>query len=129
MRSTKSHFRSQVMSTAVGLVATLAGSSTLCAQAGSAVAGFTSAQANQGKVAYARNCASCHGQNLDDGPFGPPLKGAAFLQKFGGKSAAGLFTVVSTKMPPDSPGSLGAPAYAELLAFLLESNAARPGAQ
>src|SRR5262245_46936799 len=36
---------------------------------------FTDAQATQGKAAFDRNCVSCHGPNLDDGEFAPPLKG------------------------------------------------------
>jgi mono/diheme cytochrome c family protein len=39
---------------------------------------FTDAQATQGKAVYDRNCLSCHGANLDDGEFGPPLKGVEF---------------------------------------------------
>ncbi len=67
---------------------------------------FTSAQAVAGKTAYERNCASCHGANVDDGNSAPPLRGAAFLGKYGGKPAADLFTYVSTKMPPGNPGSI-----------------------
>lgn len=86
---------------------------------------YTAAQAEQGKAAFAQNCASCHGANLDDGPFAPPLKGGAFMQKFGGKSADGLFTVLNT-MPPASPGTLGAATYAQILAYLLQSNTIPP---
>src|SRR5690242_8462050 len=59
---------------------------------------FTSAQAVAGKAAYQRNCASCHGANVDDGT-APPLRGTAFLSKYAGKPAADLFAYVSTKMP------------------------------
>jgi mono/diheme cytochrome c family protein len=48
---------------------------------------FTTAQAAQGKTAYTQNCESCHGANLDDGQFGPPLKGSAFNRQWGGKPA------------------------------------------
>ena len=43
------------------------------------------AQAALGQAAYRASCASCHGANLDDGAFGPPLKGVPFIQKYGGK--------------------------------------------
>ena len=39
---------------------------------GLATPSFTDAQTTQGKTAFDRNCASCHGANLDDGEFGPP---------------------------------------------------------
>lgn len=90
---------------------------------------YTVAQAAAGRAAYARACAGCHGQNLDDGTFGPALKGASFLSKYGGQGGAGLFSVISTKMPPDNPGSLELSAYTEILAFVLQSNGVPPGTQ
>lgn len=87
-----------------------------------APATFTVAQAAQGKTAYAQNCASCHGVNLDDGEFGPPLKGSAFRQRWGGKTTDTLFSYMSTKMPPASPGTLGRDVYAGILAAMLDSN-------
>ena len=83
---------------------------------------FTSAQAAAGKAAYAHNCASCHGDNVDDGEFAPPLRGAAFIGKYAGKPAADLFTYVSTKMPPANPGSAGGAVYAQIIAFILQQN-------
>src|SRR6202142_2548920 len=88
---------------------------------------FTSAQALAGKEAYKRNCASCHGPNVDDGNSAPPLRGAAFLAKYAGKSAADLFTYVSTKMPPGNPGSPGPGSldraeYARIIAYVLQQN-------
>ena len=35
---------------------------------------YTAEQADAGFAAYAQHCASCHGENLDDGPFSPPLR-------------------------------------------------------
>ncbi len=83
---------------------------------------FTSAQAVAGRAAYDRNCASCHGANVDDGNSAPPLRGAAFLSKYGGKPAADLFTYVSTKMPPGNPGSLGGAEYARIIAYVLQQS-------
>ena len=82
---------------------------------------FTSAQAVAGKAAYERNCAGCHGPNVDDGS-APPLRGAAFLGKYGGKPAADLFTFVSTKMPPGNPGSISPTDCAEIIAWVLQQN-------
>src|ERR1700691_5560748 len=74
---------------------------------------FTSAQAVAGKAAYGRNCASCHGANVDDGSSAPSLRGLAFLGKYAGKPAADLFTYVSTKMPPGNPTSISGAEYAQ----------------
>lgn len=83
---------------------------------------FTVAQAAVGKDAYAQHCSSCHGGNVDDGQFAPPLKGVEFRQRWGGQSLDALFTDVSTRMPPAAPGSLGDAIYAQLLAYLLQQN-------
>jgi alcohol dehydrogenase (cytochrome c) len=82
---------------------------------------FTSAQAVAGKAAYERNCANCHGANVDDGN-APPLRGAAFLSKYAGKPAADLFTYVSTNMPKSKPGSLDGAEYARIIAWVLQQN-------
>jgi alcohol dehydrogenase (cytochrome c) len=80
---------------------------------------FTSVQAGNGQAAYARSCARCHGANLDDGEFGPPLRGKAFLARWGGRRLADLYTLMESSMPPDSPGSLTDRNYTDLVAFLL----------
>jgi alcohol dehydrogenase (cytochrome c) len=84
-----------------------------------AAATFTSAQAGSGQAAYARFCARCHGSNLDDGEFGPPLRGKVFVDRWGGRSLADLDTLIENTMPADSPGSLTDRTYTELMAFLL----------
>jgi alcohol dehydrogenase (cytochrome c) len=93
------------------------------------VPGFTAAQAALGRTAYAASCASCHGANLDDGAFGPPLKGVQFIQKYGGKSVEGLYTVTATKMPTTAPGSLSPSVYAQIVAFMLQQNAIVAGTE
>src|ERR1700683_4576790 len=88
---------------------------------------FSAAQAAQGKAAYSQNCESCHGANLDDGQFGPPLRGAAFNRQWGGKPSDAVFTYMSTRMPPGSAGSLGNPAYASILAYVVQANGGPTG--
>ena len=97
-------------------------------EAGRIALTFTAAQAAQGETAYIASCAQCHGSNLSNGAFGPPLKGVSFIQKFGGKSVDGLFTVTSTTMPTTAPGSLSAAVYAQIVAYILQQNAIVPGA-
>src|SRR5215813_11558284 len=67
---------------------------------------FTAAQSDAGRAAYAQNCASCHGDNLDDGPFGPALRGSEFRGRWSQKALDELFAYLSTKMPPDRAGAL-----------------------
>src|ERR1044072_8693144 len=61
---------------------------------------FTAQQAVDGKTAYDRACQQCHGRNLDDGQFAPPLRGSTFNNSFAGKPVEELYTYISTKMPP-----------------------------
>lgn len=82
---------------------------------------FTAAQATAGQQTYAQNCASCHGANLDDGEFGPPVKSPEFRQAWFGRSADVLFEKVEA-MPPARPASLGDQRYAEVMAYLLQQN-------
>ena len=45
---------------------------------------FTADQAAAGEAAYATQCAVCHGENLSDGEFGPPLSGSNFPRQLVG---------------------------------------------
>ena len=89
----------------VGLAGALHLSGALSAQS-LATPNFTTAQAIQGRAAYQRSCASCHGINLDDGEFAPPLEGVEFRLRFGGKPLDALHEDV-LRMPPTAPNSLG----------------------
>jgi len=92
-------------------------------------ASYTAAQADQGQAVYVEHCASCHGPNMDDGEFAPPLKSVDFRVKWGLRPTEALFTFTSTKMPPDRPGALGDKSYAEVLAYVFQENGSRPGAR
>ena len=89
---------------------------------------FTTSQAERGKLAYNNSCSTCHGANLDDGEFGPALKGASFQKKWGAETSAALFTYMIQKMPPADPGRLGAQAYVDLEAYIFQANGLEPGA-
>ena len=88
---------------------------------------YTTAQAAQGKDVYTERCGSCHGGNLDDGEFAPPLKGVEFRQQWGGRGADVVFDDMMTRMPPGMPGSLGEQRYAQVLAYILQENGMAPG--
>jgi alcohol dehydrogenase (cytochrome c) len=84
---------------------------------------YTPQQSEIGRTAYVAHCAMCHGPNLSDGPLGKPLKGPAFMQKFGGHSVRDLYELTRTTMPTTKPGSLDSTTYAALVAFMLKENA------
>lgn len=89
---------------------------------------YTAAQANRGRQTYAIKCAVCHGDQLNNGEFGPPLKGRTFRTRWGGKPLDRLFAAMAT-MPRGEPGSLGAASYAESMAFVLSQNGVAPSAR
>jgi alcohol dehydrogenase (cytochrome c) len=88
---------------------------------------FTAAQAALGRAAYDRDCASCHGANLDDAEFAPPVKGSAFSSNWAGQSIASLLTYLRTTMPSDRPGQLSEVEYTRILAYILQANGVLPG--
>jgi len=90
---------------------------------------YTTAQAARGRSVYAEQCASCHGPNLDDGAFAPPVTGLEFRTKWGQQSAEPLFTYIATRMPPNGPGSLGDARYTDVMAFILEQNGSPAGSR
>jgi mono/diheme cytochrome c family protein len=94
-----------------------------------ALPSFTAAQASRGEKAYMDNCASCHGDRLDngEGDGAAALIGPAFVQGWGGKSLDDLFVYTSTNMPASAPASLSPATYADLIAFLLSKNGMAPG--
>ena len=90
--------------------------------AGNAAVGLTAEQATRGKAVYDGNCASCHGANLDNGQFGPPLRGSAFKMHWTNQSVNALFTYIAAKMPPAAPAGLGDRAYIDVEAYILNAN-------
>ncbi|HEY1125391.1 MAG TPA: PQQ-binding-like beta-propeller repeat protein [Sphingobium sp.] len=94
------------------------------AQAGMAQNGPAAPEAPPSPVgaAYVQNCAACHGANLTDGSFAPPLKGAAFLAKWGGASAETLERYIRSSMPPSGAGSMDDATYQAVLSTILAQN-------
>jgi alcohol dehydrogenase (cytochrome c) len=88
---------------------------------------FSAGQSSEGKAAYDQNCLSCHGRTLDNGQFGPALRGATFNMNWAGGTVGDLVNYMSTRMPPAAPGSLGTAAYARIAAYILQSNGNAPG--
>ena len=103
------------------VVASVLGGATLGAQAPNRIS-FTEEQAEQGRTTYAERCASCHGENLDDGEVAPPLKGVDFRERWRSETPDALFTLTTDTMPQDQPGVLDDATYAALVAFMYQEN-------
>jgi mono/diheme cytochrome c family protein len=83
---------------------------------------YTADEAQRGGTAYQKQCASCHGSELDGvGPY-PPLSEAEFLSKYQDQPILVLFDKIHTTMPADHPGSLTRPETADVLSFILSFN-------
>src|SRR5439155_25261245 len=90
---------------------------------------FTAAQATAGAAAYQTNCATCHQPDLKGQGTAPALAGPEFIGGWGTRTTRDLLTFIQLTMPPASPGALGADTYANITAFILQSNGARAGTQ
>jgi mono/diheme cytochrome c family protein len=84
---------------------------------------YTDAQAARGQIDYVRNCARCHGPNLDGGGAAPPLRSVTFLDVWREDYLNSLFQHIRTRMPPGSAaGSLHEDQYIDIVAHILAVN-------
>jgi len=90
---------------------------------------FASEQISVGQSEYLENCAGCHGNNLSGGNDSPALAGKGFMQSWGPRTTKALYQFISTAMPVGNEGNLSSGAYADITAFLLAANGAKPGSQ
>lgn len=88
---------------------------------------YTSEQATRGQAVYAARCAACHGASLSGVDSAPALSGAPFLNNWNGTTAADLFSRIDETMPVDEPGALTNRQTADVVAFILQTNAAPAG--
>ena len=88
---------------------------------------FTEQQARRGQTVYAESCALCHGPHLNDGQFGPPVKGSGFKARWHDQAPEALWSAIIKRMPPASPGSLDGRAYTDVAAYLLRENGETAG--
>jgi len=89
-------------------------------------ANFTAKQVADGKKGYESYCAVCHGSTLTNGTFGTPLAGPYFKNKWPGQTVHAFYEKSAT-MPPSDPNSLPKDVYANIVAYILEFNGAKPG--
>ena len=92
---------------------------------------YTDVQAKRGGEAYEYSCATCHSSDLegDPGRDVPALYGEEFVGEWSKHSLNDLFDLIRKAMPKDSPGSLKAETYADIVAYLLQANEFPSGAQ
>ncbi len=87
----------------------------------------TSDQAERGRALYREHCQLCHGENLNDGPFGQPLVGDYFRDRWAGHTVDTLFDQMRETMPPGQTGLLSRQDYVDLIALLIGANGAPAG--
>jgi hypothetical protein len=90
---------------------------------------YTEAQAQRGAKAYSEFCVDCHKADLKGDKDAPSLAGDEFIDDFREAPLALLFDRVSTFMPDDSPGSLPANAYLDVMTYLLQKHAIPAGTE
>jgi alcohol dehydrogenase (cytochrome c) len=88
---------------------------------------YSTEQAAAGKGIYEKQCATCHGAHLDDGEFGPVLRGSDFLVRWSGKSVEDLFYYTQEQMPASRPHSLSEEDTLNVVAYMLSANAVYSG--
>jgi alcohol dehydrogenase (cytochrome c) len=88
---------------------------------------YTAAQAAAGRAVFQANCAGCHGADLAGQNNASALAGGLFMSSWGARTPAELISFMEGAMPPSNPGGLGAQAYVNVAAYVLDFNGARPG--
>jgi mono/diheme cytochrome c family protein len=88
---------------------------------------YTAEQANQGKVIYQKQCATCHGVALEGKGKNVPLVGNVFLDKWTDQTMADLFMKTNTSMPASVPGTMSPDETAQVLAYILSVNKFQSG--
>lgn len=84
---------------------------------------YSEPQATRGQATYVNKCSECH----DDGLMGPELYGVDFLSEWENKNVGALYSLISTTMPADAPGSLKQNEVLDLVAYVLQANGFPPG--
>ena len=90
---------------------------------------YTDAQATAGESLYRRSCAGCHGVTLTGGT-APPLAGPAFETSWSDPrvTAADIFFIARTTMPPRASNTLTAQDHAAVFAYIPKMNGFPAGA-
>jgi alcohol dehydrogenase (cytochrome c) len=110
-----------------GFVASLLVAKLATAQDAVSLGAFTAPQADNGRHAYNLYCAPCHGADLGGVGASPALAGSSFFARWGSRTTGELAAFTALTMPPGNAGGLTDAEYANLTAYMLAANRARPG--
>ncbi len=80
--------------------------------------------AADGQALYTEHCSGCHGGDYQGGAGIPPVRGAAFMANWKGKTADQLHAYLKTAMPPGAAGTLSDAEYRAIAAHILKVNGA-----
>lgn len=80
---------------------------------------YTDSQATRGGQWFAARCQSCHPSR--------DMASPDFKVRWGGLRALDLYTIISTTMPQNEPGTLSRRAYADIVAYLMQINGLQAG--
>src|ERR1700739_71087 len=105
------------------------GAISACAQQEARPDSFTADQATAGRANYVAMCAPCHMPDLKGSNEALPLSGLGFTSVWRSRTTRDLFERISTSMPPGKAGLIPEQDVLTLVAFILQSNGARPGAK
>jgi alcohol dehydrogenase (cytochrome c) len=83
---------------------------------------FTRAQVEAGRAAYADQCAVCHQGDMAGATDAPALAGPAFLNVWGKRPIAALYSKIHASMPYGRGGSLDDATYAAIVSYILYVN-------
>lgn len=84
------------------------------AQAATPPALYNPAQAASGAQLYSQHCAMCHGQPAQGWLFSSP--------KVTHRRLGDIFSIMTTRMPFNTPGSLTHAQYEDIMAYILKQN-------
>jgi len=88
---------------------------------------FTDSQIALGRKVYVSRCAACHLGSLAGQGEAMPLAGSQFMAGWFNRTTQDLYKLIQSTMPKDAPGSLDDQSAANVTAFILRANGARPG--
>lgn len=88
---------------------------------------FTRAQVEAGRAAYGEQCASCHQPDLAGATDAPALAGSSFLNVWGRRPIAALYSKVHASMPYGRGNSLDDATYDAIVSYILYVNGAPAG--
>jgi mono/diheme cytochrome c family protein len=84
---------------------------------------YTAEQAKRGEEVYAKQCTSCHKDDLlGDNDYSQPLIGPQFLGKWNNKTVGDLYERTRTTMPANEPDTLKPQEYVDVVSYLLSVN-------